>query len=86
MAEFAVLQFERLQPHPLVRRQTGARAGVVLRLPDPVAQRLAVQPIFPAIDIIAAHSIACSARCSRIHAIRTARPRTSLENRLFVFF
>jgi hypothetical protein len=37
-----------------------------------------VQPIFPAIDCIAAHSESCSSRC--VSTIRTARSRTSAEN------
>jgi hypothetical protein len=37
----------------------------------------AVHPIFDAIELIAAHSEACSPRCSNI--IRTARARTSGE-------
>src|SRR5262249_34961903 len=40
----------------------------------------AVQPIFSAIEVIAAHCESCAASCSR--TIRTARTRTSGENRL----
>ena len=36
-----------------------------------------MQPIFPAIDTIAAHCDSCSARCS--NTMRTARSRTSGE-------
>ena len=37
-----------------------------------------MQPIFSAIDVIAAHCDSCAASCSR--TIRTARVRTSGEN------
>jgi len=64
-------------PRPLVRRQAPAKPLVTLGPTHPQAQRLGLQPIFPAIDAIAAHREPCSSWCAG--TIRTARSRTSGE-------
>ncbi len=61
-------------------RQARPMAGITLRLPHPLAERLGRAPSFGATDCSTAHSEAWAARCSS--TIRTARSRTSGENRL----
>jgi len=65
------------QPSPIVRCHLLTPALIPLRLAHPHRSVSALQPIFVAIEVIAAHSEACSPRCS--NTIRTARARTSGE-------
>lgn len=69
-------------PSPSCARVRRSSGQVVV--PDRFRNVSPVQPIFDAIEPMAAHCEVCSFPCSS--TIRTARSRTSGENRLEVFF
>ena len=76
-AEFPIFTLQVLQARTFFCRRPRSHPGIAFRLAHPVPERLAEQPIFPAIETMAAHCDGYSAKWSCTS--RTARSRTSGE-------
>jgi len=75
LADLALL---RLDPFPLVHRRTPPPTLVALRMPDPALQRSAVQPIFTAIELIAARCEVCPPQARIPSELRAREPQVRI--------